>query len=411
MSSTPTRITHLINGLPWEGTAERTSPVFNPATGEQTGELDLASADLVDEVVTTAHEAWASGWGDISLAERTQVLFRVPRAARRPQRRARRDHHGRARQGARATRWARSPAGSRSSSSRAASPHLLKGDFSESVSTKVDVYSIRQPLGVVAVISPFNFPAMVPCWFFPIAIACGNAVVLKPSEKDPSAANWLAELWAEAGLPAGVFNVVHGDKVAVDRAARAPRRAGGVVRRLHADRALRLRDRHRARQAGAGARRREEPHGRAARRRPRPRGRRRGERRASARPGERCMAISAVVAVGADRRRARRRRSPSASRRSRSATAPRLPTWARWSPRSTATRSPSYLDAGVEAGRRRSSSTDASTSSTATDRRVLARPDALRPRHAGDDALHRRDLRPGAVGACASTATTTRSRS
>jgi malonate-semialdehyde dehydrogenase (acetylating)/methylmalonate-semialdehyde dehydrogenase len=95
-------------------------------------------------------------------------------------------------------------------------PQLLKGEFSEGVSTRVDVTSIRQPLGVVAIISPFNFPAMVPCWFFPIAIAAGNAVILKPSEKDPSAANWIAELWAEAGLPAGVFNVVHGDKVAVD---------------------------------------------------------------------------------------------------------------------------------------------------------------------------------------------------
>ena len=96
-------------------------------------------------------------------------------------------------------------------------PQLLKGDFSEGASTRVDVTSIRQPLGVVAIISPFNFPAMVPCWFFPIAIAAGNTVVLKPSEKDPTAANWIAELWAEAGLPAGVFNVVHGDKVAVDR--------------------------------------------------------------------------------------------------------------------------------------------------------------------------------------------------
>ncbi|HEX5017316.1 MAG TPA: CoA-acylating methylmalonate-semialdehyde dehydrogenase, partial [Actinomycetes bacterium] len=96
-------------------------------------------------------------------------------------------------------------------------PHLLKGGFSESVSTRVDVYSIRQPLGVVGIISPFNFPAMVPMWFFPIAIAAGNTVIVKPSEKDPSAANFIAQLWAEAGLPSGVFNVVHGDKVAVDR--------------------------------------------------------------------------------------------------------------------------------------------------------------------------------------------------
>jgi malonate-semialdehyde dehydrogenase (acetylating)/methylmalonate-semialdehyde dehydrogenase len=96
-------------------------------------------------------------------------------------------------------------------------PHLLKGGYSEGVSTKVDVYSIRQPLGVCAVISPFNFPAMVPMWFVPIAVACGNSVVIKPSEKDPSAANAMAELWKEAGLPDGVVNVVHGDKEAVDR--------------------------------------------------------------------------------------------------------------------------------------------------------------------------------------------------
>jgi hypothetical protein len=95
-------------------------------------------------------------------------------------------------------------------------PHLLKGGFTENASTKVDVYSVRQPLGPVGIISPFNFPAMVPMWFFPIAIAAGNTVVLKPSEKDPSASLWIAELWAEAGLPPGVFNVLQGDKTAVD---------------------------------------------------------------------------------------------------------------------------------------------------------------------------------------------------
>ena len=102
-------------------------------------------------------------------------------------------------------------------------PHLLKGGFTENASTKVDVYSIRQPLGPVGIISPFNFPAMVPMWFFPIAIATGNTVVLKPSEKDPSASLWMAALWAEAGLPAGVFNVLQGDKTAVDELLTNPR--------------------------------------------------------------------------------------------------------------------------------------------------------------------------------------------
>ena len=134
-------------------------------------------------------------------------------------------------------------------------PHLLKGGYSEQASTGVDVYSIRQPLGVVAGITPFNFPVMVPLWMCANAIACGNAFVLKPSEKDPSASLLLAELWQEAGLPDGVFTVAAGRQGGRRRAADPPRRRGGQLRRLHADRPLRLRDRHRARQAGAGARR------------------------------------------------------------------------------------------------------------------------------------------------------------
>ena len=215
MSSTPTRITHLINGLPWEGTAERTSPVFNPATGVQTGELDLASADLVDEVVTTAHEAWASGWGSISLAKRTQVLFKFRELLNERKEdiaalitaehgKVLSDALGEVTRGLEVAEFA------------CGIPHLMKGGFTENASTKVDVYSIRQSLGVVAVISPFNFPAMVPLWFVPVAIACGNAVVIKPSEKDPSAVNAVAALWKEAGLPDGVLSVVHGDKEAVD---------------------------------------------------------------------------------------------------------------------------------------------------------------------------------------------------
>jgi malonate-semialdehyde dehydrogenase (acetylating)/methylmalonate-semialdehyde dehydrogenase len=211
----PIRITHLIDGVPWTGTAERTSPVYNPATGVQTGVLDLASAGLVDEVVRGAKRAWSSQWQSASLAKRTQVLF-----AFRELLNARKEEiaaiitaeHGKVLSDAlgEVTR------GLEVAEFACGIPHLLKGGFSENVSTKVDVYSIRQSLGVVAVISPFNFPAMVPLWFVPIAIACGNAVVIKPSEKDPSAVNAVAALWKEAGLPDGVLNVVHGDKEAVD---------------------------------------------------------------------------------------------------------------------------------------------------------------------------------------------------
>ena len=129
-------------------------------------------------------------------------------------------------------------------------PTLLKGEYSEQASTGIDVYSIRQPLGVVAGITPFNFPAMVPMWMWAPAIACGNTFVLKPSEKDPSASVYTAELLKEAGLPDGVFNVVHGDKVAVDAILGAPGRRGGLVRRLDSDRALRLRDRRRRTASG-----------------------------------------------------------------------------------------------------------------------------------------------------------------
>ena len=211
----PSRITHLINGSAWEGTAQRTSPVFNPATGEHSGDLDLASAALVGEAVATAKAAWEESWRDSSLTKRKQVLFKFRELLN-----ERKDEigaiitaeHGKVLSDAvgEVTR------GLEVAEFASGIPHLLKGGFSENVSTRVDVYSIRQPLGVVAVISPFNFPAMVPLWFVPIAIACGNSVVIKPSEKDPSAVNAVAALWKEAGLPDGVLNVVHGDKEAVD---------------------------------------------------------------------------------------------------------------------------------------------------------------------------------------------------
>ncbi|MGN6635334.1 MAG: CoA-acylating methylmalonate-semialdehyde dehydrogenase [Oryzihumus sp.] len=215
MSTPAPRITHLVGGAPWAGVAERTSPVYNPASGEVTGQLDLASAATVDEVVKVAHDA-SREWGQASLTRRAQVLF-----AFRELLNARKEEiaaiitaeHGKVLSDAlgEVTR------GLEVVEFACGIPHLLKGGFSENVSTKVDVYSIRQALGVVAVISPFNFPAMVPMWFVPIAVACGNAVVIKPSEKDPSAVNAVAQLWKEAGLPDGVVNVVHGDKEAVDR--------------------------------------------------------------------------------------------------------------------------------------------------------------------------------------------------
>jgi malonate-semialdehyde dehydrogenase (acetylating) / methylmalonate-semialdehyde dehydrogenase len=177
--STPTRITHLIAGAPWSGTAERTSEVFNPATGEVTGVLDLASADLVGEVVSTARAAW-EGWADTSLAKRTQVLFKFRELLENNKKdiaalitaehgKVLDDALGEVTRGLEVAEFA------------CGIPHLLRGGFSENASTNVDVYSMRQALGVVAVISPFNFPAMVPMWFVPIAIAAGNAVVLKPS--------------------------------------------------------------------------------------------------------------------------------------------------------------------------------------------------------------------------------------
>ena len=233
--STPTRITHLIDGQPWTGTAERTSPVFNPATGEQSGVLDLASASLVDEVVTSAASAWEE-WADASLAKRTRVLFAFRELLNERNEdlaalitaehgKVHSDALGEVARGLEVVEFA------------CGIPHLLSGGFTEQASTDVDVYSIRQPLGVVAVISPFNFPAMVPMWFFPIAIAAAT----RSSSSRPRRTRRPRTSWRGA---------VDGGRAArrrVQRRARrqgrrrpaagAPRRQGGVLRRLHADRA------------------------------------------------------------------------------------------------------------------------------------------------------------------------------
>jgi malonate-semialdehyde dehydrogenase (acetylating) / methylmalonate-semialdehyde dehydrogenase len=210
----PARITHWIDGKPWGGVAERTGEVYDPATGDVSGNVDFASADVVDEAVSAAADAFTT-WRDSSISQRTKVLFafRELLAANRDKVAAiltaehgkvLSDAAGEVQRGLEVVEFA------------CGIGHLLKGGFTQNASSKVDVYSVQAPLGVVGVISPFNFPAMVPLWFTPIAIACGNTVVLKPSEKDPSAPVFIAELWSEAGLPEGVMNVVHGDKVAVD---------------------------------------------------------------------------------------------------------------------------------------------------------------------------------------------------
>ncbi|WP_172649827.1 CoA-acylating methylmalonate-semialdehyde dehydrogenase [Rhodococcus opacus] len=207
-------ISHWLNNKSYPGTRVDTAPVTNPATGAVTGQVALASVEDARAVIDAAAAAFPA-WRDTSLAKRTQVIFNFRELLN-----ARKgelaeiitaehgkvvsDALGEVSRGQEVVEFACGIA------------HLLKGGMTENASTNIDVTSLRQPVGPVAIISPFNFPAMVPMWFFPIAIAAGNTVVLKPSEKDPTAAIWMAELWAEAGLPAGVFNVLQGDKTAVD---------------------------------------------------------------------------------------------------------------------------------------------------------------------------------------------------
>jgi len=208
------RVSHWIGGAVVAGTSGRTGPVYNPATGRQTAEVDFASTAEVDKAVASATEA-ATQWRQSSLSRRAAVLFRFRELLH-----DRADdlaavltsEHGKVLSDA-AGEVAR---GLENAEYATGIPNLLKGEYSEQVSSGVDVYSIRQPLGVVAGITPFNFPAMVPLWMCTTAIACGNAFILKPSEKDPSASLFLARLWQEAGLPDGVFTVVQGDREAVD---------------------------------------------------------------------------------------------------------------------------------------------------------------------------------------------------
>jgi malonate-semialdehyde dehydrogenase (acetylating) / methylmalonate-semialdehyde dehydrogenase len=208
-------IQHWIGGKPFERAPERTGEVFNPATGEVQARVAFATPAEVDAAIDSAAAA-LPGWRATSLARRTKILFAFRELVDKRQKdiaavltrehgKVFTDALGEVNRGLEVIEFACGIA------------DLIKGEFSENVSTEVDCYAIRQPLGVVAGITPFNFPAMVPMWMYPIAIACGNTFVLKPSERDPSAAMFCAELFREAGLPPGVLNVVHGDKVAVDR--------------------------------------------------------------------------------------------------------------------------------------------------------------------------------------------------
>ena len=207
-------VEHVVGGQPYRGESTRTAPVFDPALGKETKQVRLASTADMDTAVQTAAAAFPA-WAGLSLAKRTGIVFRFRELLE-----ARKgelaeiitSEHGKVLSDA----LGEITRGQEVVEFACGLPHLLKGEFSLNASTGVDVYSVMQPLGVVGIISPFNFPAMVPMWFFPVAIAAGNTVILKPSEKDPSAANWMAQLWSEAGLPDGVFNVVHGDKEAVD---------------------------------------------------------------------------------------------------------------------------------------------------------------------------------------------------
>src|SRR3954464_4924932 len=207
-------IKHFIDGKPASGRSGRTTPVFNPATGEAAGQVALASAAEVDEAVKIAQEAFPK-WSHTPPLRRSRILMRFLRLLEENEERIAQaitaehgkvltDAKGELARGVEVVEFA------------TGIPQLLKGEITENVGARVDSHGIRQPLGVVAGITPFNFPAMVPMWMFPVALACGNCFILKPSERDPSTSLILAELLKEAGLPDGVFSVVHGDKTAVD---------------------------------------------------------------------------------------------------------------------------------------------------------------------------------------------------
>ena len=276
-------IQHWIGGSTTTGASTRTAPVFDPATGQQQSEVLLAETADVDAAVAAARKAFES-WRDVSLTRRVRIMFAFRHLV---------EQHTDEMAKMIAAEHGKTVADAKGEVIRGMEvaeyacglPQLLKGEYSDQVSTDVDALSFRQPLGVAAGITPFNFPIMVPMWMHPMAIATGNTFILKPSERDPSVSNFVAQLYADAGLPDGVFNVVHGDKTAVDAHPRAPWHQRRVVRRLDADREVRLRARHGGGQARAGPRWGEEPRDRHAGREPRLRGATTSWQPASAPPG------------------------------------------------------------------------------------------------------------------------------
>ena len=209
-----TVVPHFISGSEYPSKSGRTAPVFDPALGKQTKEVALADQDEINIAIASAKAAFPK-WRDMSLAKRQTIIFNfreLLNAKKGELASIITEEHGKVLSDA----LGEITRGQEVVEFACGMTHLLKGEYSENASTNVDVYSTKQPLGVVGIISPFNFPAMVPMWFFPVALAAGNTVILKPSEKDPSAAIWMAKLWTEAGLPDGVFNVLNGDKEAVD---------------------------------------------------------------------------------------------------------------------------------------------------------------------------------------------------
>ncbi len=213
-------VNHWIHGQEVVSKSGRTAPVYDPALGVVTKEVALANQAEIDAAIASAKEAFPA-WRDMSQARKQVIMFKfreLLNAKKGELAEIITSEHGKVLSDA----LGEITRGQEVVEFACGMPHLLKGFYTEQASTGVDVYSTRQALGVVGVISPFNFPAMVPMWFFPIAIATGNTVILKPSEKDPTAALWMAKLWQEAGLPDGVFNVLQGDKLSVDGLLESP---------------------------------------------------------------------------------------------------------------------------------------------------------------------------------------------